>query len=173
MDPEEVRRTISSMMNSGLSGKNLRASILSRYTISDLQQVKEVVVAAAVNDGVQGNYFIDPTAYGDYGHGCSSGSKLFRKQGASNLLASTKCNGCFLETAPGWCSKYAKSLIRNVPDDIRAEIAAARKAASVEPPKVTFENPVEKYELSSDMTIDIGDSKPRNFEISLNSRDID
>ena len=165
MDPEEIRKTLSHMMNTGLSGRALQSSMLSRYSISDLRQVPEVGRRASIDDGVQGHYFIDPTAYRDYGRGCSEGSKHFRKKGAPNVLASTECTGCTLQTAPGWCSKYSKSLIRQVSTQVREHIASSRKLPVIQSQIV--ENPVEKYELSSEVTVDLNGSKFTDMDISI------
>ena len=152
MDPEEVRRTISHMMNTGLSGRPLQAALLQRYSRDDLQQVPEVGRRAAKDDGVQGVFFIDPTAYRDYGKGCNDGAKVFRKRGAPHVLASAGCTGCMLQTAPGWCSKYSKSLIRQVPTQVRQAAVQARRQLPVV--HASVENPVEKFELANEIVIE-------------------
>lgn len=172
MDPEEVRRSISHLMNTGLSGKALQAAILQRYSREDLVQVPEVGRRAAIDDGVQGHYFIDPTAYRDYGKGCSDGAKQFRKRGANYVLASNSCTGCSLQTAPGWCSKYAKGLIRQVPTQVREHVASSRRQLPVVQ-TLPVENPVERYELSSELTVDIKGSKVPSLDISLPTGKID
>ena len=165
MDPEEVRRTISHMMNSGLSGRPLQAALLQRYSREDLQQVPEIGRRAAQDDGVQGLFFIDPTAYKDYGKGCNDGSKAFRKRGAPHVLASAGCTGCMLQTAPGWCSKYAKSLIRQVPTQVRqAAVAARRQLPVIQPP---VENPVEKFELANELVIEPVKVRSKGPEITI------
>ena len=155
MDPEEVRKTLSHMMNTGLSGRSLQESLLNRYSTDDLRQVPEIGRRASLDDGIQGTYFIDPTAYHDYGKGCTSGAKHFRKQGAPYVLAAGQCTGCTLQTAPGWCSKYAKGIIRQVPAQVREHVAASRKLPVIQP-RIAVENPVEKYELSSELSVDFG-----------------
>jgi hypothetical protein len=167
MNPEEVRRTLSHLMNLGLSGRALQGALLKRYSVEDLRQVPDVGRRASADDGVQGYYFIDPTAYTDYGKGCSEGSKHFRKQGAAHVLASKNCTGCTLQTAPGWCSKYAKGLIRQVPTQVREHIASARKLPVIQ--REPVENPVEKYELSSELSVDLNGSKSREISVSIPS----
>ena len=172
MDPEEVRRTISHMMNSGLSGRPLQAALLKRYTRDDLVQVPEVGRKAAQDDGVQGVFFIDPTAYKDYGKGCNIGSQTFRKRGAPHILASNSCTGCMLQTAPGWCSKYAKSMIRQVPTQVRQAAVAARRQLPVIQ-HTPVENPVERYELSSQLDIEPVKIRSKGPEITLNGPSLD
>jgi hypothetical protein len=165
MDPEEVRRTISHMMNSGLSGRALQVALLKRYSREDLQQVPEVGHRAAKDDGVQGVFFIDPTAYRDYGKGCNDGAKTFRKRGAPHILAADNCTGCMLQTAPGWCSKYSKSLIRQVPTQVRqAAVSARRQLPVIQSP---VENPVEKFELSSELVVDPVQVRSKGPEITI------
>lgn len=164
MDPKEMRRSISHLMNQGLKGQKLRDAILSRYTREDLAQDPGLGKIASANEGVQGFYFIDPSAYKDYGKGCARGASSFRKRGASYVLAGSACTGCQLQTAPGWCSKYSKEIIREVPPNI---VTAHKKVAL---PVVTdpVENPVETYELESEMNIQPG-KRPAEFDMQLES----
>jgi hypothetical protein len=170
IDPEIIRRDISHFMNTGLYGKKLQAAILSKYSRSDLVKHPELGSSLAANEIVQGDFFIDPTAYSDYGKGCTVGSKRFNKRGPKNILASSKCTGCTLQTAPGWCSKYAKSMVRSVPSDIRTAAKERRALQMIQDPAPEVENPIEKYEISSELTFDVGDRKKDTFEITV-SRD--
>lgn len=165
VDPEDIRRRISHLMNTGLKGINLRKAILSQFVIEDLKKVPEVVKRASARDGVQGTYFIDPTAYPDYGRGCSIGSSKLRKNGAKYAIASSACTGCTMQTAPGWCSKYGKSLIRRVPTEVMRHAVEVRKAEVHGAPVV---NPVAEYELESpDMPVDLNGSKSDDVSISM------
>lgn len=164
--PEEVRRTISHVMNTGVCGANLRRVVASRYTKDDLDQIPEVGQALASVDGIQGFYHIDPTAYADYGKGCNIGSKTLRHNSVRNVLACSSCTGCKLQTAPGWCSKYAKQLVRTIPEPVRVQ-AHQRLSLPVVQDTRPIENPVEKYELASEMTLDLNGSKADNFEVSI------
>ena len=171
MDPEEVRKTISHLMNTGLSGKSLQAAILQRYSREDLMQVPEVGRRASADDGVQGHYFVDPTAYRDYGRGCDDGAKHFRKRGAQYVLASSGCTGCVLQTHPGWCSKFAKGMIRQVPTQVRDRVASARRVLPVV--QGPFENPVEKYELAGEISVDLSGSKSRAISVEISGPSLD
>ena len=161
LNAEEVRRSISHLMNTGLTGRALTSAVLSKYSKEDLQSVADVGRRIAAEDGVQGVYFIDPTAYSDYGRGCEAGAKAFRKKEGSApfVLVASGCTGCMLQTAPGWCSKYSKTLIRQVPTQVRKASAEAKRQLPVLQP--TVENPVEKYELSADM--DVGPQEKLNL----------
>lgn len=173
VDTYEMYRNISRMMNTGLHGRALQAQILKQYAPEDLKQMEpnnhQRLVAA---EGIQGVYFIDPTVYSDYGKGCLAGSQHFRKRGASYLLASGSCTGCMHQTAPSWCNKYSKRMIRQIPDSVKQEILAARKLSRIVA-SAPVENPVDKFELSSDMTVDLNGMKDRAIEITVNPREID
>lgn len=172
MDSDEVRRTIAHMMNTGLYGKALRSAILARYTRSDLAKVPEVGRALAADDGVQGFYFVDPTVYRDYGKGCSDGSKLFRKQGADRVLAGSSCTGCMHQTAPSWCNKYAKQIIRQVPEAERRQAAERRNLPLAPSSQAPITNPVEEYGLAADLPVDLSGSKAKDVEIVIASPEV-
>ncbi len=167
VDPDKVRMSISHLMNTGLTGHDLTRAVLSQWTKTDLQSVPDVGRKLASEDGVQGVYFIDPTAYPDYGRGCNAGSKLFRKKegSAPYVQVASGCTGCTLQTAPGWCSKYAKQLIRQVPTQVRKASAEAKRKLPVLQPVV--ENPVEKWELASEVSVDLGPSREARPEVSI------
>lgn len=164
--PEEVRRTISHFMNTGLHGQNLQKSVLSRYSRQELTQVPEVGSELASVDGIQGVYHLDPSAYADYGKGCNIGSKLLKSSSVRNIIACNKCTGCKLQTAPGWCSKYARSLIRSIPESVRIQ-ASQKRSLPVVIDTRPIENPVERYELATEMDLDLNGSKSSSFEISI------
>ena len=172
MDPEEVRRTVSHMMNSGLSGRALQEALLKRYSRDDLIQVPEVGRIASLDDGVQGVFFIDPTAYMDYGKGCKDGSKIFHNRGASNVLASDSCTGCMSQTAPGWCCKYAKTLIRHVPTQVRQAAIQARRTLPVIQ-TAPIDNSVEKYNLAGELHVEPAIVRKKSPDIRFSESTID
>lgn len=171
VDSEEVRIFIARTMNTGLYGKALQMAVLRKYSRDDLKKVPEVGKQLSSNDGIQGVFFIDPSVYGDYGKGCLVGSKHFRKRGAPYLLVSSACTGCMHQTAPSWCNRYSKRMIRQIPDAVREQAVELRKA-SMNIQSSPIENPVEKYELSSEMSIDLNGSKSTGIDISINDRKI-
>ncbi len=172
MDPDEVRRTISHLMNTGLEGRKLRSAVLRRYARSDLAQVPSVGQSLVKDDGVQGSFFIDPTAYRDYGRGCQTASDHFRKlNSVPNVLASSGCTGCRLQTHPGWCSKLAKTLIRQVPESVRLE-ARERRHLPVVQASVPVRNPVAEFELTAELPVEIAAPRAAKGEISLSGQSV-
>jgi len=172
MDPEEVRRSISHLMNTGLQGRKLQAAILRRYSRADLAQVPAVGRQLTKDDGVQGSYFIDPTAYRDYGRGCQTASDSFRRlNSVPNVLASSCCTGCRMQTHPGWCSKLAKTLIRQVPDEVRAEVAERRRLPVVQA-SAPVRNPVAEFGLSSDLPVEAPIRRTSRPDMSLSGQSV-
>lgn len=170
MDPDEVRRTISHLMNTGLSGRRLQAAVLQRYSRADLSQVPSVGAALGKDDGVQGSYFIDPTAYRDYGRGCQAGADSFRKLNrVPHVLASSGCTGCSCQTHPGWCSKYAKTLIRQVPETVR-QAADERRRLPVVRETAPVRNPVAEFGLEASLNVEIASPVKSGPEIVVPSQ---
>jgi hypothetical protein len=167
---DKVRRVVSHLMNTGLRGKQLQEAVANVYSDLDLAKLPKIQTRLASDDGVQGQYFIDPTAYNDYGKGCNDGAKLFRKRGAPNILASDGCIGCTLQTAPGWCSKFAKPLITQVPAEVREQVAAKRSLPLVN--NISKVDPSDKYELKSELKVDLKGSKSRSLDIDISSRSL-
>ncbi len=142
----DVENFLGQQLNKGLSGSRLASSLLSRYSREDLKSVPSIKPILSSMDGVQGVYHVDPSVYSDYGLGCDTGAKLFRKNGPKHLLASSKCTGCTHQSSLGWCSKYAKTMVRTVPEEV---ILASRSKLPLPVITAPITNPVEKYELSS------------------------
>lgn len=163
IEEDEVRRFISHLMNTGLKGTDLNNAVLSRYAKSDISHLKSLGSRLAAEESVQGTHYIDPTAYLDYGHGCSEGSSIFKNRSPKNIMASAKCTGCTLQLSSGWCSRYAKNLIRSVPEDVRE----AAKRVSLPIYREAAENPVEKYELATEVMVDLNGSKASRLPISF------
>lgn len=159
---DEVRRFVSHLMNTGLSGSSLQTAILSRYSKDDLTKFPELGRRFASEERIQGKYYIDPTAYSDYGSGCSEGSSIFKYRGPKNVLASDKCTGCTMQLSYGHCSKYCKPLIRSVPKSVRA--ASKLSLPVIHGP---IENPVEKYELNSSISVDLNGVKSNMDDIDI------
>lgn len=168
VDHEEVRRSISHFMNMGLAGTALKNAVHARYSSLELNTFpSDASLRLASDVGVQGSYYLDPTAYVDYGAGCREGSTIFRRKGPGNVMASGSCTGCTCQTAPGWCSRYAKNLITSVPQEVRT--ASQRRPLPVV--RVAAENPVEKYQLGADLDVDLNGSKSRELSIGFGESD--
>jgi hypothetical protein len=171
IDPEQVRRKISSIMNTGASGLDLQRKILTVFSKADLRQVPEVGSSLAPFDGVQGSYFIDPTAYNDYGKGCTEGASKFKNKKVPYVLASSSCTGCIHHHC-SMCSKYQKRLIRQVPEDVIRQASEIRNA-DVPRQTAPIANPVNEYELASELPIELNESKSDPLKIDISFPNID
>ncbi len=176
VNPDEIRRSVGQMMNTGLSGGRLASAVQSRYSRNDLAQIgSEASSRVLANDGIQGSYFVDPTVYPDYGKSCHTGSELLRKKSVPNVLTGSSCTGCRYQTHPGWCSKYAKTLIRQVPEVVREEIRAKRSLPVVAGGSAAapVRNPVEEFGLTAELSVEIGRPKQAGLEITITSKSVD
>ena len=170
-DSESVRLDIARMMNSGLSGRDLKKAILSRYSVASLKPLRSIIEQAAIDDGVQGKYFVDPSVYPDYGKGCRNGCQASSKR-ATYILAGSSCTGCTLQTHPGYCSKFGKKMIRSIPDEVRT--AAAERMAARVSNDAPINDPSVEFGLEAP-EIEIEPSGPRAepVEISITGPEID
>jgi len=169
-DAESVRLDIARMMNAGLSGKDLKKAILSRYSVESLRPLRSIIERAAADDGVQGHYFVDPSVYPDYGKGCRNGSKSSNRR-ASYILAGSSCTGCTLQTYPGYCSKYCKQMIRSVPQAVR--IAAAERRSARVANNAPINDPAEQFGLEKPEIEIEPDPKVKSVDISISGPTID
>lgn len=147
VDGEELRVYIARQQNAGVHGERLRQAILLRYPEEGVRRHASILREAARVDEVQGSHFVDPSCYSDYGRGCAAGAKQFRGTGPKHVLACSSCTGCKLQTHPGWCSKYAKTMIRPMPD---AEIEQIRMASRKSLPVIqaAVRDPGREWELA-------------------------
>lgn len=142
----DVNNFVGQLMNKGLSGNRLASAMLSKYNVTEIRSVSGLKDRIASLEGVQGVYHIDPTVYADYGLGCETGAKIFKKSGPKNILASNKCTGCTHQLSSGWCSRYAKSLVRAIPENVKS---TSRTASSTTVVRLPVVDPVSKFELSN------------------------
>jgi hypothetical protein len=171
IDELELENHIGRLLNLGYSGTKLASSILSKYSKEDLKPFSHVSARHASNVGIQGHYFLDPTVYSDYGKGCAEGAGLFRKKGALNVLASTNCTGCTLQTSPGWCSKYSKTLIRSVPESVVASYSKQLSSLPVVA-SAPVRNPVSDFDLRADLDISPSSNNKGLLEIEVSPASI-
>jgi len=74
-----------------------------------------------------------------------------------------------MQTAPGWCSKYCKDLIRSVPKSVRN--ASKRSLPVIQTAAV--ENPVDKYELGNEVDVSPVNTKKSTISMSLSGPSLD
>lgn len=120
----EIVRTASRYINEGLYGDQLREAMLGRFDPRDLVAAKEDLKPVLAEQGLQGIFYVDPTIYADYGHGCEEAMRLHRSRLVANVKPGPKCSSCILQTKPGYCSKLNKTL----GEPVYADKAAQQRA---------------------------------------------
>ena len=108
----EIVKQASRYLNEGLYGKQLLDVMQSRFDPRDLIAAKDDLKVVLAEQGLQGIYYVDPSIYADYGHGCEEASRLHRARLVPDVKLGSKCASCTLQTKPGYCSKLNKNLVR-------------------------------------------------------------
>lgn len=98
-------------LNEGLYGAQLLESMKARFDPRDLVAAKEDLKPVLAEQGLQGIFYIDPTVYADYGHGCDEAMRLHRSRLVPAVKIGSKCASCTLQSKPGFCSKLNKPLV--------------------------------------------------------------
>jgi len=134
----EIVATTRRFLNEGLYGSNLLSALKARFEARDLTAATADIRPVLADQGLQGIYFVDPTAYADYGKGCDEASRLYRSKGVPYVKLGSKCGSCVLQTGAGHCSKINKPLVANVPypadrASLQREILASGPAMDINP----------------------------------------
>jgi hypothetical protein len=98
-------------LNEGLYGTQLLEAMRARFDPRDLVAAKSDLRAVLAEQGLQGIYYVDPSIYSDYGHGCDEAMRLHRSRLVPAVKIGVKCASCTLQTKPGYCSKLNKPLV--------------------------------------------------------------
>ncbi len=110
-----IAKTASKYMNEGLYGNDLLAVLKSSFDTRDLVAAGDDLRPVLAEQGLQGIYYVDPTAYDDYGKGCDEPARLFRAKGVPYVKIGEKCMSCVYQTKVGHCSKINKPLVTEPP----------------------------------------------------------
>jgi hypothetical protein len=110
----EIQKSAARYMNEGLYGTQLLQVLKSRFASKDITTASQDLKSVLAEQGLQGIYFVDPTAYEDYGRGCDEGARLHRARQVPYVKMGSKCASCVL-AEQGTCSKYAKKLVVDPP----------------------------------------------------------
>jgi hypothetical protein len=125
-------------LNEGLYGREMITALKARFEPRDLVAAKDDLKPVIADQGLQGVYFVDPTAYADYGRGCDEASRLHRSRGVPYVKMGSKCGSCVLQTEVGHCSKINKPLVAQVPypadrASLQREILASGSSMDISP----------------------------------------
>lgn len=118
----EIIKQAGQFMNEGLYGRDLLTVLKGRFETRDLMAAATDLKATLAEQGLQGIYYVDPTAYADYGKGCNKAASLHRSRNVEFVKQGSKCGSCIHQRKAGFCSKVNKPLVVEPPyTDKRAQ----------------------------------------------------
>lgn len=113
---QQVIKTAKRFLNEGLYGEELVRMMRTSFEPRDLEAARAELTAAIADQGLQGIYYVDPTAYDDYGRGCKEAQRKHRsRQAVEYVKSGSKCADCVHHTKPGYCSVLNKKLAVEIP----------------------------------------------------------
>jgi hypothetical protein len=116
----DIVATTRRFLNDGLYGRDLGLALMARFDPRDIRAAAEDLRPVLAEQGLQGIFYVDPTIYFDYGHGCEEAARLHRTRLVKYVKVGPKCGSCVHQTRPGWCSKLAKELTVEPPYENKA-----------------------------------------------------
>jgi hypothetical protein len=111
----EIIKKASQFMNEGLYGNDLMEALTASFETRDLIASKAELKTVLAEQGLQGIYYVDPTAYDDYGKGCNEASRLHGTRLVEYVKTGSKCGSCVHQVKNGYCSKLNKKLAHEPP----------------------------------------------------------
>jgi len=165
------------LLNEGLYGEDLVAAMRVRFQPDEIASAREELKAVFAEQGLQGIYYIDPSAYADYGSGCEEVSRLYRSKQVKYAKIGSKCVGC-LHNVNNTCSKLGKDLVVEPPyvDKTAQQKAMLASGLSTETSveslmPSTGLSMIAEYQLQNGgMTIEVNEPDPSpapSFEVIL------
>lgn len=132
----DLVKTAAKYLNEGLYGRDLMAALRLRFDPRDILAAKDELRPVLAEQGLQGIYYVDPSVYNDYGHGCNEPERLFRARLVEYVKMGSACSSCVLQTRVGFCSKINKPLVHEPPyaDKVaqQREILASGNATAID-----------------------------------------
>lgn len=110
-----IVKKASRLMNEGLYGRELLSLLKAGFESRDLIAAKDDLRAAIQEQGLQGIYYINASAYDDYGRGCDEAARLHRARLVPYVKIGDKCGSCVHQRQAGFCSKINKPLVFEPP----------------------------------------------------------
>lgn len=162
-------------LNEGLYGRDMLAALKARFEPRDLAAATDDLRPVIADQGLQGIYFVDPTAYPDYGRGCDEAARLHRSRGVPYVKLGSKCGSCVLQTN-GHCSKINKQLVAEVPypadkASLQREILASGASTEINPAQLVNNgrNMMAEFEVQNrELEIDLDPVRtPTPYDVSF------
>lgn len=158
----EIVTAARKFLNEGLYGRDMLSALKARFESRDLVAAKEDLRPVIAEQGLQGIYFVDPSAYADYGRGCDEAARLHRTRGVPYVKMGSKCGSCVLQTN-FHCSKLHKQLVADVP--YPADKASLQREILASGPSTDLANPAS--------LVNNGHSVMAEFEVQNRGMEID
>lgn len=112
---ENIVKTARKFLNEGLYGTDLKRALKARFEARDIVAAATDLRPVIAEQGLQGVYYVDPTAYDDYGKGCKEAASLHRSRLVEYVKVGSKCSSCVHQTRVGFCSVVNKPLVEEPP----------------------------------------------------------
>lgn len=156
----DIVKTARRFQNEGLYGKDLMSALRKRFDSRDIVASKEELRPVVAEQGLQGIYYVDPTVYDDYGHGCNEAERLHRSRVVAYLKVGSACETCVNQNG-NRCSKLGgKELVHEPPYEDKRAVQQAILSSG------------ESTQISYDQLVNNGRSMLAEFGMQ-NSMDID
>lgn len=158
----DIAKQASRYMNEGLYGRDLLTALKTRFEARDLVAAKDELRPVLAEQGLQGIYFVDPSAYDDYGKGCAEAQRLHGTRLVGYLKQGSKCGSCVHQIRQGFCSKINKQLVTEPPyaDKLaqqREILASGLATASVDPNTLVNNatNTVAEFQMQHELDVHV------------------
>jgi hypothetical protein len=161
MTERQVVKKASQYMNEGLYGNDLLEALSKSFEKRDLLAASASLKPILAEQGLQGIFYVDPTAYDDYGKGCNEAARLHSARTVEYVKIGSKCGSCIHHVQNGVCSKIGKKLAAEPPYvDKKAqqrEILASGNASEISYASLVNNGAsmMDEYNMQNDITIDI------------------
>lgn len=159
----EIVKTASKYLNEGLYGRELIAALRRSFDPRDILASKEDLRPVLAEQGLQGIYYVDPSVYSDYGHGCAEPERLFRARLIEYVKMGSACVSCVHQNKVGFCSKINKPLVHEPPyaDKLaqQREILASGDSTSIDLSNLVNNgrSMLAEFQMANEMTVEVND----------------
>lgn len=163
----DIVKTARRYLNEGLYGNDLLRALKAKFEVRDLQAATEALRPIVAEHGLQGIFFVDPSVYEDYGHGCKEASTLFRSKQVPYVKLASKCGSCVHNTNQH-CGQLNKPLVSEPPyvDKTAQQKAVLASGNSTQINEATLMAPsglsmIQEFQLQNDGSFELAPEPPK------------
>lgn len=148
-------------MSEGMAGDDLTAMMRIRFA-GPLRTASEGLIAMLreEHEGLSGHLYVDAAAYASKTGtaGCEKAASKHRTNQVRFVKAMPRCSSCTLANSNGFCTKYGKELLHQLPSDAAAFKKQMLHMADASDYEITASlfNPSE-YSLSAEIEVDLNE----------------